>query len=57
MDVTREALVDWCAARLAPEQVPGRVIFSAVLPRNTVGKVTKYVLVERFSSGAPEGDE
>ncbi len=48
-DVTREALTVWCRERLTPHQVPRRIIFSAMLPRNAVGKVTKYVLVERFS--------
>jgi len=48
-DVSKETVIDWCRGRLSPHQVPHRIIFSAMLPRNRVGKVTKRVLVERYS--------
>jgi fatty-acyl-CoA synthase len=48
-DVTDRLLLDWCRERLLPHQVPGRVIFTAMLPRNNVGKVTKHVMVEKYS--------
>jgi fatty-acyl-CoA synthase len=49
VDISRETLISWCRDNLPPHQVPRRIIFSAMLPRNNIGKVTKYVLVERYS--------
>jgi acyl-CoA synthetase (AMP-forming)/AMP-acid ligase II len=57
-DVSKEALLAWCRERLYAHQVPRRVIFAAMLPRNAVGKVTKHVLVDRYSgTGTPADDE
>ncbi len=50
-EVSNEAVLAWCRERLLPHQVPGRIIFAAMLPRSSVGKVTKHVLVEKYSQG------
>jgi acyl-CoA synthetase (AMP-forming)/AMP-acid ligase II len=36
-----ESLRDWCRARLAPFQVPRRVVLHAELPHGETGKVAK----------------
>lgn len=56
-DISRQALTAWCRDKLSPDQVPQRIIFSAMLPRNAIGKVTKYVLVEKYSHQAPGTDD
>ncbi len=56
-DTSDRVLVDWCRERLSPNEVPGRIIFTTTLPRNSVGKVTKYALVEKYSpKDPPEAD-
>jgi acyl-coenzyme A synthetase/AMP-(fatty) acid ligase len=56
-DVSDGALTDWGRQRLLPHEVPDRIIFTTALPRNSVGKVTKYALVERYSREAsPDAD-
>jgi fatty-acyl-CoA synthase len=56
-DLTERSLIEWCRGRLLPRQVPSRIIFTTMLPRNAVGKVTKHVLVEKYSrpDAKPEG--
>ncbi len=49
VDISKETLISWCRHKLAPHQVPGRIIFSPMLPRNNIGKVTKHVLLKRYS--------
>jgi fatty-acyl-CoA synthase len=53
-DATERSLIDWCRERLSPHEVPNRVIFASMLPRNNIGKVTKHVMVERYSHRPPE---
>ena len=36
-----DELIAWCAGRLAPYKVPGSVVFTAALPRTSVGKIAK----------------
>ncbi|MEZ0396908.1 MAG: long-chain fatty acid--CoA ligase [Anaerolineales bacterium] len=40
----------WCRERLAPFKVPTQVEFRAALPRSTVGKVLKRILLEEEKS-------
>ncbi len=51
-EVTEEELVEHCRKRMAGFKVPKQFIWlDGPLPRTPTGKVTKYVLVERFSKG------
>ncbi len=43
---TAEEISRWCAERLAPYKVPRQVEFRTALPKTTVGKVLRRVLVE-----------
>jgi fatty-acyl-CoA synthase len=45
-DVTAEALIAHCRARLAGFKTPRQVVFLAELPRNPSGKVLKRQLRE-----------
>lgn len=47
--LTEEAVIGACRARMANFKVPKRVFFVAELPRNTMGKVQKNVLRERYA--------
>ena len=49
--LTRDAVIDWCAQRLARFRVPDFVRFRAELPRTAVGKVQKHVLRAEIGSG------
>ena len=42
--LTDEALVAWCRETMANFKVPRRVVWVDALPRNALGKVTKFVL-------------
>ncbi len=46
--VDEGTILDACRARLAGYKVPKRVLFVEELPRNTMGKVQKRLLRERF---------
>jgi len=39
-----DALIDYCRARLARYKCPTKVLFVEALPRNLIGKVTRYAL-------------
>jgi long-chain acyl-CoA synthetase len=43
---TAEEITRWCAGQLAPFKVPRQIEFRAELPKTTVGKVLRRVLVE-----------
>jgi len=46
-----EVLVAYCKERIAGFKVPKKILWTdAPLPRTPTGKVTKFVLVERYSS-------
>jgi long-chain acyl-CoA synthetase len=47
--VTAGELIDFCRAHLAGYKRPKTVVFVGELPRTPSGKVTKYVLKERFA--------
>jgi len=47
--LTEEAVVSACAGELARYKQPRRVIFAEALPRNTMGKVQKKDLRERYA--------
>lgn len=49
-EVTEQELIDFCRERIAHFKAPKRVIFTDMIPRTPTGKVTKYVLVEKYSS-------
>ncbi|MGB8648345.1 MAG: AMP-binding protein [Anaerolineae bacterium] len=52
-EVTEEELLQFCKARIAGFKTPKKVIWSdAPLPRTATGKVTKFVLVEKYSHEA-----
>ena len=46
-----DAVIAWCAERLARYKLPRRVVFAESLPRNAMGKVIKQELRERFAGG------
>ncbi len=51
--VTEEELLQFCKARIAGFKTPKKVIWTDTpLPRTATGKVTKYVLVEKYSHEA-----
>jgi len=52
VDLTEEAILRTLKQRIAGYKVPKRVFFSAELPRNTMGKVQKNVLRERYRAPA-----
>lgn len=43
-DSAREAILDWCAERLAPSGRPRRLAFLTELPHTSVGKIRKHQL-------------
>ena len=45
---TVEELSAWCADRLAPYKIPRQIEFRTTLPKTTVGKVLRRVLVEEM---------
>ncbi len=47
--LTEKQVCGWCAERLVNYCVPSRVIFVDQLPRNTMGKVLKRELTERWA--------
>ena len=53
--LTERQVCAWCAARLVDYSVPARVIFVEELPRNTMGKVQKNLLRERFAGTYESG--
>jgi fatty-acyl-CoA synthase len=48
-EVTEEELIAFGRERIAHFKVPKKIFFVDSLPMTPTGKVTKYVLVERFS--------
>jgi acyl-CoA synthetase (AMP-forming)/AMP-acid ligase II len=48
-DVTEEELIEYCREKIAHFKAPKKVIFTDSIPRTVTGKVTKYVLVEKYS--------
>ncbi len=55
--ISKEALIEWCRERVTANEIPQRIIFSTMLPRNRVGKVTKYVLVDKYCRERPDTDD
>ena len=51
--VTEEALRAHCSAELATYKRPEIIAFEEQLPRTSVGKVRKHLLVERLLDGSP----
>ena len=51
---TVEDIMDALAGRLARFKHPKRIYFASALPRNSMGKVQKNVLRERYASAFPE---
>lgn len=50
ISVTAEELIRYCKERIAGFKVPKKIIWvDSPLPRTPTGKVTKYLLVDRFS--------
>ncbi|MGM0493344.1 MAG: class I adenylate-forming enzyme family protein [Armatimonadota bacterium] len=47
-DLSERHIRDWCADRLVDYCVPARVIFVDELPRNTMGKILKRELCDRW---------
>lgn len=45
-EVTEDELIEYCKSKLANYKVPTRVFFESELPRTTIGKVHKALLVE-----------
>ena len=45
-----QAVLAWCAGRLAPYKVPAAVIFVDELPKSSLGKILKKDLAERLQS-------
>ncbi len=45
MQVTEQALIDFCRERLAPYEIPRRIEFVEALPKTTVGKILRRELV------------
>jgi len=50
--ISEQQLIDYCREQIAHYKCPKRVFFLDALPRNALGKVTKFVLQETFQ---PEG--
>lgn len=46
--ITEEETIAFCKEKMAGFKVPKRVIFGTELPRNSVGKVLKYKLKEKY---------
>jgi fatty-acyl-CoA synthase len=51
-NLTPDAIIAYCAERLARFKLPKQVILTDALPRNATGKVLKTVLRERFGAGS-----
>jgi acyl-CoA synthetase (AMP-forming)/AMP-acid ligase II len=49
MDVTADALIEWCRSTMANYKVPRRIEFLEQLPVNAAGKVQKFALRERYA--------
>ncbi len=49
--LTSDAVIAYCAERLARYKLPRRVVFVESLPRNAMGKVIKQELRERYPGG------
>jgi long-chain acyl-CoA synthetase len=48
---TEDEIVAWCKERMAPFKVPTQVEFRNELPKTTVGKILRRVLVEEYMQG------
>ena len=46
-----DAVIAWCAERLASFRVPERVEFRDELPRTSVGKIQKHLLRAELTDG------
>lgn len=51
--LTREALIEYCKARIAPYKVPRIIRFVDSLPRASSGKVIKAELAKQLADGRP----
>ena len=56
-DLDEAALVAWCREEMANFKVPRRVVWTDALPRNALGKVTKFVLREQAPPGVVVHDQ
>jgi fatty-acyl-CoA synthase len=50
-----DAVIAYCAERLARYKLPRRVVFTESLPRNAMGKVIKQELRARYVDGEQAG--
>jgi fatty-acyl-CoA synthase len=48
--VSAEELMAWCEGRLARYKIPKSVVFTAALPRNTLGKVIRPEVKARYGN-------
>jgi acyl-CoA synthetase (AMP-forming)/AMP-acid ligase II len=48
--IDEQAVLAWCAGRLAPYKVPAAVIFVEEMPKSSLGKILKTDLAERLQS-------
>ena len=48
-DVTEEDLIEYARNKIAHFKAPKRIIFADTIPTTPTGKVTKYVLVEKYA--------
>ncbi len=54
---TEDEIVAWCKERMAPFKVPTQVEFRDELPKTTVGKILRRVLVEEQMQGEEQAAE
>ena len=54
---TEDEIVAWCKERMAPFKVPTQVEFRDELPKTTVGKILRRVLVEENLQGEEQAAE
>jgi acyl-CoA synthetase (AMP-forming)/AMP-acid ligase II len=56
-DLGEDAVIDFCRERLAAYKAPKRVAIVSELPRNAMGKVQKFRVVEELGGGIAETGE
>jgi long-chain acyl-CoA synthetase len=54
VEVTVEELTEYCGTKLAPYEVPRRIVFVSELPKTTVGKILRRELVKMELEGDGE---
>ena len=56
-DLDEAAVRTFCRERLAGYKVPKQVVFAPELPRNAMGKVQKFRIIESLSPAPEQGGE